>query len=74
GGSARSGLQYVDNATECCDGVMVQIREFPINAGQWSVADQTSEQAQGGVPLRGFRDPEQRKSIPRLYQTFVRDH
>ena len=48
---------------------MVQIREFPINARQWSVADQTSEQSQGGVPLRGFRDPEQRKGIPHLYQT-----
>ena len=58
----------------CYDGVMVQIREFLINARQWSVADQTSEQAQSGVPLRGFRDPEQRKGIPRLYQTFVRDH
>jgi hypothetical protein len=56
-------LQYVDNTTECFDGVMVQIREFPINARQWSVADQTSEQAQGGVPLRGFRDPEQRKAL-----------
>jgi hypothetical protein len=56
-------LQYVDHTTECFDGVMVQIREFPINARQWSVADQTSEQAQSGVPLGGFRD-----------QTFVRDH
>ena len=54
----------------------------PYRATDWShlrphsrsVADQTSEQAQGGVPLRGFRDPEQRKGIPRLYQTFVRDH
>ena len=55
-------------------GVMVQIREFPINARLWSVADQTSEQAQSGVPLRGFRDPEQRKGIPRSHQTFVRDH
>jgi hypothetical protein len=60
-------LQYVDNTAECFDGVMVQIRKFPINARQWSVADQASEQAQSGVPLRGFRDPEQRKGIPRLY-------
>jgi len=73
-GNVRSGLQYVDNTSECCDGVTVQIGEFPINARQWSVADQTSEQAQSGVPLGGFRDPEQRKGIPRLYQTFVRDH
>jgi len=63
-------LQYVDNTTKCFDGAMVQIREFLINARQRSVADQTSEQAQGGVPFRSFfRDPEQRKGIPRLYQT-----
>jgi hypothetical protein len=73
-GNARSGLQYVDNTTECFDGVMVQIREFLINARQWLVADQTFEQAQRSVLLRGFRDPEQRKGIPRLYQTFVRNH
>ena len=52
---------------------MVQIREFPINARQWLVADQTSQQAQSGAPLRGFRDPEQRKGKLRLDQPFVRD-
>src|SRR6478736_5797491 len=31
----------VDNTTERFDGVMVQIREFLINARQWSVANQT---------------------------------
>jgi hypothetical protein len=66
-------LQYV--TTECLDGVMVQIREFLINARQWSVADQTSEQAQGGVPPGGFRDPEQRKGntacIRLLFATIV---
>jgi hypothetical protein len=67
-------LQYVDNTTECFDGVVVQIRELLINARQWSIADQTFEQAQSGFPIRGFRDLEQRKGIPRLYQTFVHDH
>ena len=52
-GNARSGLQYVDNTTECFDYVMVQIREFLINTGQWSVADNLRASA-GRRPSQRF--------------------